>query len=198
MATAQRGRPQRLALSMRANPGLFHALGVFTHFAEHIGDLTNRMGDWCEFTDFGFEMVNEKVSRALRYYREDPGLEEQVDTNLRSNYAIFCENPEASLTFEAYRAAFVGAAAAYADAHAKLPVYNEAQWLGRECAIALGRLEFDRVGQLLGALEDHLQPGRAAWVQFASQVEISPDGEAALYQGPDHSQLAAPELGCPF
>jgi hypothetical protein len=35
LADAQRGRPEILGTSPKANPGMFHATGVFTFMAEH-------------------------------------------------------------------------------------------------------------------------------------------------------------------
>jgi hypothetical protein len=182
LARAQLGLPERLGTSPKANPGMFHATGAFCYLAEHLGDLTHRLSDGCDHTKFGFDMVNEKVMRGLRYCHNGYGLEREVDGNLRNNYAIYRENPNHSMSFTAYKAGFKDGAARYATAHSTLVVYNKAQWLGRECAVSLGQLDYDKLEQRLAALEAQLLAGPDAWVTWASQVQISPAGDVLPYQ----------------
>ena len=42
---------------------------------------------------------------------------------------------------------------AYAKAHAKLPVYNRAQWLAREAAISVGMQQWNNARQALAELK---------------------------------------------
>lgn len=177
-ANAQRhGDPEILATSIPANPGLFHAMGLFTHMAEHVGDLTHRMAQKrAERMTYGFEMVREKVRRALGYLRNGYGFAHEVEDNLRNNHAYRVENGAFAGDLAAFKAAFAEGAKRYADAHAAIPVWNEAQWHAREAAVALGQQRHAAVLHHLEALERHLGD-EAAWAGYASQVRMDAAGE---------------------
>jgi hypothetical protein len=175
LAKAQRGLPEILAVSTRRNPALFNATGAFSYLAEHIGDLSHRLSDGCACTGFGFNTTREKVGRGLRYYRNGFGLEQEVAVNLRNNFRIRREDGFA-LSFEQFIADFKAAAGRYAAAHAGLVVWNEAQWHGREAAIALGRCDYDRLLDHLEVLEARNNEGLAAWVEWAGTVCIADEG----------------------
>jgi hypothetical protein len=91
------------------------------------------------------------------------------------------ERPDRRCSLADYRAAFVAGAGRYADAHAALAVWNEAQWHGRECAVALGRLDFDGLERHLEAIETHLDQGSQAWVAWASHAQVAADGMLEPY-----------------
>lgn len=131
LADAQRGAPelamldaQKALRNLPSGPALGHAL-------EHVGDLTHRMAQrHCERMNYGREYVEPKVRTGLSVVT-NPVDREHMDR--------IPDLPEL---------------AKYADAHAKLPVYNEAQYHAREAAVNLGRKNF-------GAVEKHLMKLKA-------------------------------------
>lgn len=184
LARAQRGRPEAMAVSLRTNPGLFNATGVFTSLAEHVGDLTHRMTEHGgDFTGFGYQTVSEKVARGLRYLRDWEVIERQVETNLGNNHHYRLEDARTTLSLAEFREEFVHAAGRYADAHAELPVWNEAQWHAREAAVALGRLRFDDMEVHLIRIDENLAPGPAHWRAWAGEASML-DGALMPFDGP--------------
>lgn len=198
LARAQRGLPEAMAVSMRANPGLFNATGAFTYLAEHVGDLTHRLteggGEWC---GFGCSTVWEKVSRALRYFRNGHGLAREMETNLRNNHTCREEDGRTTLTLAEFTAEFAKGAKRYADAHAALPVWNEAQWHAREAAVALGRHDHRELKRHLEALEARLLLGRDSWELWAGEVTLRdglpvPFEDSLVRDRETRKQLSAP------
>ena len=130
---------------------------------------------------FGFAAVSEKVARGMRHSRDNrEGFARNVKRNLAANRACRLEDGLPVSSPEAFRAEFVRAAAAYADAHAALDVYNEAQWHGREAAVCLGRLDAGGMVAHLAALEERLLSGPDAWSEWAGACEVR-DGAAVPY-----------------
>lgn len=135
LANNQRGRPEALATSPGTNPGLFNASGLFTWMCEHVGDLTHRMSEaYCDRLAYGIEAVTEKVRKAMRYLTNNYGFMREVKDNLHGNFEYHQKND-----WDGFVEQWEAGADAYADAHAKLTVWNEAQWHAREAAVALGR-----------------------------------------------------------
>jgi hypothetical protein len=188
LARAQRGLPERMAVSLKSNPRLFHATGVFTLLAEHVGDLTHRLTEHGgAFTGYGYQTVGEKVARALRYARSADSGEERLSANIARNVANnhMCrtEDGKTTQTLEEFHLAFVEAALAYSDAHASLEVYNPAQWHARGAAVALGRMDFAQLLQHLEVLEEQLALGQESWIGWAGSAHIQ-DGRVAVFIQP--------------
>jgi hypothetical protein len=172
LGSSQRGKPEFMGTSMKANPGMFNAMGAFCYLAEHIGDLTHRMSEkYCERMNYGYGPVQEKVNRGLRYFENGYGFEREVKGNIKNNFRIrHEENP--SLTFDDFVETFKAGAKKYANAHRELTVYNEAQWHAREAAISLGDLEYNAMYGHLKALREHLEEGIPEWCDYASLVNM--------------------------
>jgi len=175
LGKAQRGLPERMAVSLKSNPGLFNATGSYTNLAEHLGDLTNRIAVHADTEYYGFETVLEKVNRALNLIKSDTfSFEEKVKENIKNNFEIKKEdNPD--LIFKDFLQEFKNSAKAYADAHEALVVYNKAQWHCKNCAISLGRFKYGLLYQHLKILHQHLEQGKPAWDNWASLVIMNDD-----------------------
>lgn len=178
LASEQRGTPEILATSPKANPGLWNATGAFTVLCEHVGDLTHRMGEpYAEKMDYGYEAVGEKLRRAMRYFTNGYGLAREVDDNLRSNFRYHKRTD-----WDAFLAEWERGGDAYANAHSRLTVWNEAQWRAREAAVTLGRRHYVTMEQHLQRLKMYHDRGRDAWSDWASTISVIPSGEIVPFR----------------
>lgn len=175
LANAQRGRPEMMGGggNPAANPHLWNATGLFTWTTEHLGDLSHRMAQrHCQDWRYGLEWVHEKVRRALRTFQNPYGFGREVEGNLRASYLYAEEKGKNPGPFEQWTADFKQGARAFAQAHAALVVYNRAQWLAREIAVALGELNYEGCEAKLAELYRHLE---SDWIEFASAVYVDGD-----------------------
>lgn len=175
LATAQRGKPEIMGGACNGNPDIHHGTGLYTWDTEHIGDLTHRMAKGFHVTDLhcGYSMVLEKVRKALRYLRNEYGHEREIMGNVRSNYSYSKEEKGYQGTFEKFFDELKQAGRAYAEAHAALTVYNEAQWNARQAAITIGLMKFSDAENHLAALEKNLGDPET-WAAYAGLVMIDP------------------------
>ncbi len=128
LASAQRGEPEAAMLAAQKDADTAAAVpgyNTYTNLLEHVGDLTHRMANPQEIgATYG------KIENALVV------LENEVDAARLEDIPV---TPQME---------------AYAAAHEKLPVYNEAQRLARDAAIALGRKDFATARENLLTLKD--------------------------------------------
>jgi hypothetical protein len=120
---------------------------------------------------YGMEYVAPKIKTGLSYIRSPSLFTNEVNRLLNSNYQYAIEKNKYSGSFEQWEEEFNDGAMAYAKAHAKLTVYNEAQWTCREIAITLGKRWYGKTLQHLETVKDHLQD-RDTWVDWASQATV--------------------------
>lgn len=168
LADAQRGDPEIAML------GVQHAMGggVLNYCVEHVGDLTHRMADAIEFIPhFGYSMVLPKVERCLRMlssryisrrFPDETGFYAEHMENVRNNANYYGMTPD---QFEEKIRPFLKK---YAEEHAKLFVYNDAQYWAREAAIALGEQKFGEARRNLEFLMSHLNTPEE-WSAYAGQ-----------------------------
>ena len=128
LADLQRDKPERAMLAAQRVPESGPGHNTYTNLLEHVGDLTHRMAE--HGGRFGREFVGPKVRSALVV------LNNAVDQD-RIN--ALPQLPEFT---------------AYANEHAKLPVYNEAQRAARNAAVALGRKDLFNAEKNLRTLRD--------------------------------------------
>ncbi len=162
LAKGQRGDPEMAMLRVQhANIG-----GVVNYVVEHVGDLTHRMAQYPEKKDYfcGFELVEPKVRRAIRMLDSGYGFAREAEQNNKNN-AQYTEMP-----LDKFEARLTKALLHYANEHAKLRVYNAAQWHARAAAICLGHKDWKGSLAHLRALAVHLGD-RDDWNAFASPFD---------------------------
>ena len=128
LASAQRGEPEDAMVAAQRDAktaAVTPGYNSYTNLLENVGDLTNRMANPQEIgATYG------KIESALVV------LKNEADA---ANLANIPLTPQIET---------------YAAAHAKLPVYNEAQRLARDAAVALGRKDFETARTNLTALKE--------------------------------------------
>ena len=137
----QRGEPEMAMLRVQSTMGG----GVLSPVVEHVGDLTHRMTEHADVPYWLEDIIEEKVKRGLMYLTHRYGFEREMLENIRANKTDVEELDRRLL--------------AYAKAHEKIPVYNAAQYHGREAAVALGYKDWDRSIKHLRVLKDMLDKG---------------------------------------
>jgi hypothetical protein len=146
--------------------------GVLNPVIEHVGDITHRMS---HLAGRGVVMGYEKVVKTLRWLSHRYGFEREFRENIINNANYRGVKP-------AELAADVRSKLGqYAAAHAKLPVYNEAQWLARQAAIALGHEQFGEARQCLEHLIA-LCPNEEQFAIKALEYRRNPDGTLRRYR----------------
>ena len=153
LASAQRGEPEDAMVAAQRDTETAAATpgyNSYTNLLENVGDLTNRMANPQEIgATYG------KIESALVV------LKNEADA---ANLANIPLTPQIET---------------YAAAHAKLPVYNEAQRLARDAAVALGRKDFETARANLTTLKEMKDNG-------------SLEEEAAKYERSFETQAAPP------
>lgn len=160
VADQQRGAPEQVMLKVQRVMGG----GVLSVMVEHIGDLVHRM---TEHADAGFwleDIIQEKVKRGILYLSSGYGFEREMHENMQANNTDV-EKLDALLL-------------QYANEHENLPVYNAAQYHGREAAIALGYKDWDKSLEHIRVLKNMLDKG--AYERVAASYLLA-DGQLQTY-----------------
>jgi hypothetical protein len=150
--------------------------GGMSFIIEHTGDLTHRMTHMLAWTrpSAGYGYVGDKVDKVLYTLRNRYGFAREHAEVMRKNAAY------RKVEFAQYMARANAALRAYADAHRKLPVYNRAQWLAREAAVALGHNSYHAAEKHLTELEKMLDTEETWWAHATAHV-LDTRGEPVLY-----------------
>ncbi len=160
IADQQRGAPESVMLKIQH----VYGGGVLNVMVEHIGYLIHRMK---YHSDRGFWLayiVQEKFRRGIYYLDHPYGFEKEMSENMQSN-STDTEKLDALLL-------------QYANEHEKIPVYNAAQYHGREAAVALGYKDWDKSLGHLRVLQNMLDKG--AYERVAASYQLS-DGQLKTY-----------------
>jgi hypothetical protein len=164
LATAQRGAPETLMLRAANAAGG----GFIQPVLEHTGDLINRMTQSGAERSRNYEVVSEKVRKALRYLdNASVSFEKEFKSNLANNAKA------AKIPLEIYTEKVGKALNAYSQAHAELPVYNKVQELARTAAVSLGKQSFDEARKALRELKGILDKGEAVWKEEADKFDAN-------------------------
>lgn len=185
LAKGQRyGPPEKLGGASLYNKGI-QVSGLYSGLTEHVGDITNRMAKSWDFYHGSFGNVREKIDLGLRRLTGN-----EIRGQVERNYAFmshpdrdtdgYQDSPRFIGTLKDWITFWTTAGARYADAHAALTVWNEAQWHAREAAVSSGRLDFTAAQRHLTALHDHLG-SEQDWITYAGQVSVA-DGQVIPYQ----------------
>ena len=162
IADLQRGPPEHAMLRVQFTMGG----GVLSPVVEHIGDLTHRM---TEHADAGYwleDIIQEKVKRGLSYLTHGYGFEREMHENMKANKTD-AEKLDRQLI-------------EYAKEHEKIPVYNVAQYHGREAAVALGYKDWDKSITHLQALQNMLD--QKAYERAAASYLLDQSGNLISYR----------------
>jgi hypothetical protein len=175
LAKGQLGKPENMGGACNGNPNIHHGAGLYAWDTEHIGDLTHRMadGEHVVHGNCGYGTVAPKVRKALRYLRNEYGHEREIMDNIRNNFEYRKEDGRYHGTYEQFFEELKQAGRVYANAHAALTVYNEAQWNARQAAVEVGLMNFPQVEIHLAALEKNLGDPKT-WAAYAGLVMIDP------------------------
>ena len=160
IAKQQRGAPESVMLKATRTMGG----SPLSMCLEHIGDLTHRM---TEHADRGFylkDIIQEKVKRGIYYLAHPYGFVKEMAENMQANNTDV-EKLDALLL-------------QYANEHENIPVYNAAQYHGREAAIALGYKDWDKSLGHLRVLQNMLD--KDAYERVAASYVLA-DGQLKTY-----------------
>jgi hypothetical protein len=106
--------------------------GVYSSMVEHCGDLTHRCCHHAKYGEMYPQYADEKITRAINTLGSGYGFEREHKENMISN-ASFDNVP-----LDIFESKVADAMSVYAEAHRRIPVFNEIQFRSREAAIALG------------------------------------------------------------
>ena len=159
LANSQRGLPESAMLDAQMSLISYPSGPALGRSLESIGDITHRMAENPENNlDRGLGIVDGKVNVGLRLLSNPVDLE-------RIN--AIPDLPELK---------------AYADEHAKLPVYNDAQRAARDAAIAFGRKDWVAAESNLRTLRSMIDNG--SYVKIASSFDPQPEGGVRKFSIP--------------
>lgn len=142
LASDQRGEPENFMVKLQFLIGG----GVMNSAIEHVGDLTNRVGQVAKLPGWGVEAVSEKCEKSIRWLSSGYGFEREFEENITNNYLALSEDKKFLDKFpdeDSYRKQIYNGLDKYANLHAKLVVYNEHQERARDAAYFLGKRDFD-------------------------------------------------------
>ncbi len=192
LANGQRGEPEQAMLQIQSiSPGLFGFL------AEHVGDLTHRMAQQpyaSAGTAWALEYVRPKVGRAIDALTSAYGYAREVAENDVNNFASMQARgglPDGVTTLDQYRQLIRDAGQRYADLHRQLPVYNRAQQLARDAAVAHGEMRFDDELALLRELEG-LYQNVDEWNRVAGSYDPNFEATPQAARGADAPAAETP------
>lgn len=183
IADQQRGEAEDIAtkLSEPSDPPEKHTMNAhgkgFRQFmSEHIGDLIHRMTERYATNSgtMGYEAVKEKVDRSLHYLRHPYGHGREAQEQLTNNHDFHVREKGHEGSLEDWKKAHAAVGERYAQAHSRIPVYNDMQFHAREAAMAYGRKDYDRCEFHLTRLDNKLVDPDV-WADHASQYD--PDYE---------------------
>jgi hypothetical protein len=173
LAEKQRfGGPENMFQS-NVNPGIDYS-SIFQWAAEHTGDLIHRASYPPKGTvmgggiGYGFGAVREKVKKLHRMAKEWRDYEASTHKNpfldsLKNDYDYTKKSGDTNLSFEEYQKEFVDASKRYSDSYRALPAYTEMQRLGRQAAVALGKLDIKWYYIFLSELLELIEKGESSY-----------------------------------
>lgn len=177
----QRDRPESAMLDVQFMMGG----GVLNPLVEHVGDLTHRMTHLVAYAkegavptanQLGYDMVDDKVRKTHKWLNSTYGFEREFKDNMRNNHAYKVERGQLRVSYDQYVDKIYGLLSRYATEHAKLEVYNEAQWLARQAAINVGNLDWDGASFHLSQLKKMLKT-EETYVAEAAKFTLTTSGQ---------------------
>lgn len=175
MAGVQRGRPEDAMLSWTAALGG----GVRGVVAEHLGDLTHRMGEAVTAHNRGYDFMKDKVNKVYDLLTHEYGHAKEAAENALSNYSFRAKRGEwksyplekKPTSVREYAKDIEMLGNKYAAEHAQVPVYNEVQRMARDAAVAYGKGDFETATTLVEKLKVHIDQGPDHWLRVANEYD---------------------------
>jgi hypothetical protein len=150
LAAAQRGVPESM-LKEASNPGVTNAEGVYTWLLMHTGDLVHRAAV-ADQPEWGVDAISGKVGQIKRVLDHGYGVGREVEEQIRGNYRHRAASGQALPPFDEFRREAAAAGERYAAAYEALRPVTLIQRLGRDAAVAVGRMDWDAARRLIDRL----------------------------------------------
>jgi len=170
LGEAQRGDPEVAMIQVQQTIGG----GVLSLLVEHVGDITHRM---THMIRYNLILGREKVFKTLRWLNDSYGFEKENAENIASNAK------HRGIQLARFQKQVKHVLRVYAEAHAALPVYNQAQWLARQAEIDVGLEHFNGARSCLKRLTV-MAPTDEAFAEHAREFSRNPDGSLTRYEAP--------------
>lgn len=182
------GDPEKLGGASLQNKGI-HCSGLYAQVTEHVGDITHRMTEDFSRLHGLYGNCRDKVVMGIdRILGGD--IERQVERNYE--YRVDPERDKEAAKYSTQSSRFHGSmdqwkqfwrksGKKYAEAHSKLPVWNEAQWHAREAAVNIGLMRFYVALKHLEALKARMKTQKD-WTAYCGQITIDDQGNPVPYK----------------
>lgn len=161
LAKVQRGKPEEAMVDIQ----MAYGGGVLNPIVENVGDLSHRMSEAVTEYNSGYEYVNKKVDSVLYGLTHAYGFEREMMENIESNARAY------NISADVLKEKVFKKLKIYANEHRQLPVFNEAQKLARDAAVAVGEMRWRDAITNLKVLKRHLDEGPQHWKEYARSVD---------------------------
>lgn len=175
----QRGEPEHAMLQIQYLTGG----GVLNPVVEHVGDIIHRMS---HAVRWGSVEGREKIIKTLQWLSHAYGFEREMQENIVNSAR------HRGIAPAVLKKQISQLLRKYAAAHAKLPVYNRAQWLARQATVSIGMEDFDNARAYLTALMG-LAKTEDTFAEHALQYSRDADGTLLQY----HPSMQMAEAAMP-
>lgn len=157
LAQAQRDIPESAMLKIQDA----QISQLYGNLAEHTGDLTHRMSENMAIGSGGGGPAKIKnMLHLLTPSSDRMPIFDDIKKQIKSNLKYYQEKGQLlNETFESQFAKLKELGKTYADAHKALPVFNEAQTVARDAAVAIGEFRFKDAQKLLEKLQGWIDDG---------------------------------------
>lgn len=167
----QRGYPEQRMLDIQMSKT---ATGVYTFMVEHVGDISHRMTHMLKWSrgvptpdNLGHEYVYDKADKCYKVLTSPYGFKKEMMENVKSNAEY------TGVPIEEALKKLKALSIAYANAHRKLPAYNQAQRVAIDAAIYLGMWKFNDSAKCLKYLIN-LCKDKSKYVAETANYSINP------------------------
>lgn len=138
--------------------------GVLNPVVEHGGDLLWRMTEAGAWSNYGCGAVIDKVEKVSRWLTNAYGFEKEYRENVLHNAEHRGISPQQLQT------KLDRLLEKYAEEHAKLPVYNRAQFAARKFSILIGQQKWKQAVQC-GKIILSMARDKAGWLEMAGSID---------------------------
>lgn len=181
LSEGQRDKPERQMLVLQRLIGG----GTLSYLLEHIGDLTHRISEVNvtkhQAISISLSTMVPKINngiRSLSYNLNGYNVYNEVEDSLKRNFEYFKESNydicKEFDTFEKFHKKVLEELNKYVEFHSELTIYNRPQWLCRESAINIGKMQFNEARSNLKELADMIESGEFLTKSFVLDNDYAP------------------------